>query len=150
MRSTIWFDRGVFEAFWSLFWDRLRISPASSVVGKKNSNWLRKSRKEIHVKPNLLIAVRGIVNLLPNILERFHSLCHFLETPIDLTCESVKTHKLIPRAFYKRVFSKGRNVFDCMRHGSRSIISRASEEIPEAVLIKSAKRAKNAYRINAC
>lgn len=37
------------------------------------------------VKYHLLIAVSGIVNLLPNVLERFHSFRHFFETPIDLT-----------------------------------------------------------------
>lgn len=39
----------------------------------------------------LLIAVRGIVNLLPDIFERFYSLCHFFETPVDLPCENKKT-----------------------------------------------------------
>lgn len=38
----------------------------------------------------LLVTVRGIVHLLPNVLERFHTLSDLLQTPIDFTCKETK------------------------------------------------------------
>lgn len=41
----------------------------------------------------LLVTVRGIVHLLPNVLERFHTLSDLLQTPIDFTCKEEEREK---------------------------------------------------------